>query len=236
MPSVKGAYLYSEKSMKKIKMSRELAYVLGMTVMPFAVSFTIKADLGMSMIAAPTYIISEKVSFLTNGQTEWLMQGFFLALMCVIIKKFRVSYLTSFLSALIYGALLDFARYVTGGIHADNMIVRIVLFVLGMVLTSFSVAMFFNTYLAPCAYDYFVRQIGSEKKLDMRKWKLGYDFSMLALSVILSLSLFHKFIGINFGTLIMAVFNGNIIAFFSNQLKKHIDFFDRFPLAKYFES
>lgn len=217
-------------------MSRELAYVLGMLFMPFAVAFTIKADLGMSMIAAPSYIISEKVPFLTNGQTEWLMQGFFLILMCIIIKSFRLSYLTSFASAFVYGLLLDFARYVTNGINADSMIVRIILFILGMVLTSFSVAMFFNTYLAPCAYDYFVRQIGTAKKLDMRKWKLSYDFSMLAVSILLSLVLFHRFVGINFGTLVMAVFNGNIIAFFSKLFDKHIEFFDRFPLAKYFEN
>ena len=30
--------------MKKIRMSRELAYILGMVCMPFAVSFTIKAN------------------------------------------------------------------------------------------------------------------------------------------------------------------------------------------------
>lgn len=221
--------------MKKIKMSRELAYALGMLFMPFAVAFSIKADFGMSMIAAPSYIISEKIP-LTNGQVEWIMQGFFLLLMCIIIRRFRVTYLTSFASALIYGALLDLARWIVDFIPAESIAVRAVFFILGMVLTSFSVAMFFNTYLAPCAYDYFVREVGNVKKLDMRKWKLGYDFSMLVLSVALSLMLFHRFIGVSFGTLIIAVCNGNIISFFSKLFNKHISFYDRFPLAKYFEN
>ncbi|MCM1114562.1 MAG: DUF6198 family protein [Clostridium sp.] len=221
--------------MKKIKMSRELAYVLGMVFMPFAVAFSIKANFGMSMIAAPGYIISEKI-FLTNGQVEWIMQGVFLILMCIIIKRFRLTYLTSFASALIYGALLDLARWIVDFIPAQSIAARVVFFVLGMVLTSFSVAMFFNTYLAPCAYDYFVREVGSAKKLDMRKWKLGYDFSMLVFSIVLSLVLFHKFIGISFGTLIIVVCNGNIISFFSKLFDKHISFYDRFPLAKYFEN
>lgn len=221
--------------MKKIKLSRELCYVLGMVLMPFAVSLTIKANLGMSMIAAPSYIISEKVPFLTTGQTEWIMQAFFIALMCVILKKFRLTYLTSFLSAFIYGLILDFAIFVTGFFEANNIVFRVVLFALGMVLTSLSVALFFNTYLAPCSYDYFVRNVGEEKKLDMRKWKLCYDFSMLALSFILSFSLFKRFVGINVGTLIMAILNGNIISFFSNFINKHFELYDRFAFRKYFE-
>ncbi len=215
-------------------MSRELAYIFGMVLMPFAVSFTIKANLGTSMIAAPSFIISEKISFLTNGQVEWIMQAFFLALMCVIVKRFRLTYLTSFLSALIYGALLDLARSAVDKINADFIAVRILLFAAGTIMTALAVAFFFNTYLAPCAYDYFVREIGSVKQLDMRKWKLGYDFSMLAFSSALSLLLFHGFVGVSVGTIIMAVCNGNIISFFSKMMNKHFEFFDRFPLAKYF--
>lgn len=222
--------------MKKIRMSREFAYVLGQIIMPFAVALTVKADLGMSMIATPTYIISEKVSFLSYGMTEYIVQAFLVILMCIVIKKFRIAYLVSFLSAVIYGSILDLACYVTADIPADNMIVRIILFVLGMVLTSLSVAFFFNTYISPCAYDYFVAKVGKEKKLDMRKWKLAFDFTMLLISVVLSLALFHKFVGVNFGTLIMAVLNGNIISFFSKWMDKHIEFFDRFKLAKYFEN
>ncbi len=222
--------------MKKIRMSREFAYLAGLMTMPFAVAFTVKADLGMSMIAAPTYIISQKVSFLSYGTAEYIVQALFLILMCVIIKKVRAAYLTSFLTALIYGAILDFAVYITRGIPANSMPVRILLFIAGMVMTSLSVAFFFNTYLAPCAYDFFVRVVGREKNLDMRKWKLTYDFLMLIFSAALSLALFHKFIAINVGTLVMALCNGNLISFFSKTMQKHFEFFDRFPLAKYFEN
>lgn len=221
--------------MKKVKMPRELAYVFGMLLMPFAVALTVRADLGMSMIASPTYIISEKVSFLSYGMTEYIVQGLLLVLMCIIIRKFRWAYLTSFISAVIYGTLLDIACALTAKIPADNIAVRVIFFIAGMVLTAISVAFFFNTYLAPCVYDFFVRVVGVEKKLDMRKWKLCFDFSMLGISVALSLVLFKGFVGINFGTLVMAALNGNIIAFFLKLMKKHFAFFDWLPIAKYFE-
>lgn len=221
--------------MKKIKMSRELAYILGLIIMPFSVALTVKADLGMSMIAAPTYIISEKISFITYGMAEYGMQLVMLVLMCIIIKKFRLAYLMSFLTAIVYGTILDFAVWLTSSIPADNIVVRIILLLFGMVMTSMSVAFFFNTYLAPCAYDFFVRVVGQEKKLDMRKWKIAYDISMLTLSLLLSFALFHKLVALNVGTVLMVALNGNIISFFSSLMTKHIEFFDRLPLAKYFE-
>ena len=112
---------------------------------------------------------------------------------------------------------------------------RIVLFITGMLLTSLGVALFINTYLAPCAYDYFVRTVVEEKKLDLRKFKLGFDFAFLVLSAVLTLTLFKKFIGITWGTLVIAACNGNIIAFINKQMNRHFEFFNAFPgLAKYF--
>lgn len=219
----------------KRKFPRELAYIFGIVILPFAVAFSIKADFGMSMIAAPAYILSEKLSFITNGQAEWIIQAFFLALMCVIVRKFKVMYLASFFSAFIYGLILDFARFAVGAIPFDSIFARIIYFALGIVLTSFSVSMFFNTYLPPCAYDYFVRTVGHAKGLNMRRWKTCYDASMLIVSVLLSLILFRKFIGVNFGTVIIVAVNGSLISLISKFMNAHFEFYDRFPLRKFFE-
>ena len=213
---------------KKLKLSKELTFLLAIIIMPFSIAVMTKADFGLSMIAAPTYIISEKVSFLTYGQTEYFFQAFVLILMCVAVGKFKLSYLSSFLTAVIYGSILDFFIWCFRDWQVEAIWLRIILFVCGMLLTSLGVALFMNTYLAPCAYDYFVRTVVEEKKLDLRKFKLAFDGTFLLLSIALSLILFHKFIGVTWGTIIIAVCNGNIIAFFSNQMQKRIEFFTRF--------
>ena len=221
---------------KKRRFSRELAYALAMLIMPFAIAIMTRADLGLSMIAAPTYIISEKVSFLSYGQTEYIFQTVVLALMCLTVKKFRVSYLSSFLTAIIYGSILDLFIYLVSFMPEPAMWMRIVIFVLGMVLTSLGVALFMNTYLAPCAYDYFVRTVVKEKKLDLRKFKLGFDFCFLLIGTALTLILFHGFVGITWGTLVIAVCNGNIISFINRRLNKRFEFYDALPkLSKYFD-
>ncbi|MCR5208372.1 MAG: DUF6198 family protein [Eubacterium sp.] len=214
---------------KKIRFPRELCYALGLIIMPLAIALMTKADLGLSMIAAPTYIISERVSFLTYGQTEYFFQAFVLALMCLAVKKFRLSYLTSFLTALIYGTVLDFFIWCLSGFPVEAIWLRIVLFITGMILTSLGVALFINTYLAPCAYDYFVRTVVEERKLNLRKFKLGFDFCFLVLSVSLTLILFHRFVGVTAGTLVIALCNGHIIAFFNKLINNRFELYNKFP-------
>lgn len=222
--------------MKTNKFPRELSYVLGMLFLPFAIAIMTKANLGLSMIAAPTYIISEKVSFLSYGQTEYIAQGIMLILMCLVVKKFKWTYLTAFLTSLIYGTILDFFIWVVSFWTVEAMWLRVLLFVIGMLFTSLGVAMFMNTYLAPCMWDYFVRTVVEEKQLDLRKFKLSYDFVFLIISVVLTLVLFHKFIGITWGTLVIAACNGNIIAVINKWFNKHFELYDAFPkLAKLYK-
>lgn len=220
---------------KSLRFPREVSYVLAMVIMPFAIAIMTKANLGLSMIAAPTYIISEKVPFLTYGQTEYIFQALVLLVMCFAVGKFKAAYLTSFVTAIIYGSILDLFIWLLRDWSLDIMWQRILVFICGMLLTSLGVALFMNTYLAPCAYDYFVRTVVEEKQLDLRKFKLGFDAVFMVISVVLTLTLFHKFIGITWGTLVIVVCNGNIIAFINKQMQKHLTLYDLFPkIAKHF--
>lgn len=203
--------------------------MLAMVIMPFAIAIMTKAGLGLSMIAAPTYIISEKAPFLTYGQTEYIFQTLVLVVMCLVVRKFKVLYLTSFLTAILYGSILDLFIWLLEPVSLTTMGQRIPVFIAGMLLTSLGVALFMNTYLAPCAYDYFVRTVVQEKQLDLRKFKLGFDAVFMLISVALTLLLFRKFIGITWGTLVIVVCNGNIVAFLDKWMNKRFDFYDVFP-------
>lgn len=221
--------------MKKIRISREGTYFAAIAIMAFSVSLMTKANLGLSMIVAPAYIISVKVSFLTFGQAEYVVQFILVSLICIITKRIRISYAFSFVTALIYGAVLDLFNFLIRNFAVDEMWLRVTLFVVGMILTSFSVSLFFHTYLSPCAYDFFVKQISTYKKIDINKFKLCFDGVFLIIGIVLTLVFFKKFVGVSIGTAIIAVLNGHIIHFFSNVLEKKIEFFDRFKFAKYFE-
>lgn len=223
--------------MKKIKVPSELVYAVAIIILSFSVAMMSCADLGLSMIVSPAYILSCKIG-LTFGQCEYIVQGILFVVFCVLMKKIKLVYLSSFITGLIYGAVLDFWRLVIPHFNPEitapgsvPMWLRIIYFLLGMFMTSLSIAMFFKTYLYPQIYDFFVKGIAEKYRLNQTKFKIGFDMSMLAISVVMTLVLFRRFVGIGVGTLIMACINGVVIGFFGKMLDK---FFIIEPKAKKF--
>ena len=225
--------------MKKIKFYSEFAYLVGLCALAFAASMISSTDFGLSMIIAPAYIVSQKLSFLTFGQSEYLVQAIMLIVLGIAMKGFRPLYFFSLISGVIYGTALDFWRahivlfnpnITPPGSMAMGL--RVLFFVLGMMLTAFSVALFFKSYLYPQVYDFFIKAVSGKYGIPLPKFKTAYDFCSLGVAVVLSLLFFHRLVGVGIGTLVMACFNGTLIGFAGRMLDKVFDFVPMLPKAK----
>lgn len=213
---------------KKIKIYSELLYICAVLLLALAVSMLTAADFGVSMIVAPAYLLSRKLEFLSFGQCEYILQGCLFIVFCLLMKKIRAVYFSSFVTCLLYGSVLDCWREFIPLFNPNitspgsmSIALRVILFVFGMLLTSFSVSLFFKTYLYPQVYDFFVKGMSQRFNKDRTKFKTAFDMSCLLIAVIMSLLLFKGFVGINFGTVIMACFNGTIIGFFTKLADKY---------------
>ena len=228
--------------MKKLKVSSEITYLLAIILLSLAVAILSAADFGISMIVAPAYLLSLKTGILTFGQAEYVIQAGVFIILCVVLKKFKLVYLFSFATCLIYGFVLDLWRKIpcfnpsVTPPGSMDLWVRIVFFIIGVILTAFSVALFFKTYLYPQVYDFFVKAVSNKYGIKLSVLKTIVDLSCLTASVIMTLAFFGKITGIGWGTLVMALINGTIIGFFSKLLDRIFDFepsFKRF--ARLFE-
>ncbi|MBR5427182.1 MAG: hypothetical protein IK118_02435 [Clostridia bacterium] len=229
--------------MKKIKISSEVDYILAILLISFSVAMATCADLGISMIVAPAYILSQKLTFLTFGQAEYVVQGVLIVLFCILMRKVKLVYFSSFLTGLVYGAALDLWRLVIPHFNPDitppgslPMALRIVYFILSMLMTSLSIAMFFRTYFYPQVYDFFVKGVSEKFGLDRNKFKICYDAAFLLISCAMTLLLFHSFVGVGVGTLVLTACNGVLIGLFGKMLDRFFVFEPRFKkLAGYFD-
>lgn len=104
-----------------------------------------------------------------------------------------------------------------------------------MLLTSFSVAMFYKTYLYPQVYDFFVKGVSGKFGIKLSRFKTCFDLSCLAVAAIMSLAFFRRFEGIGWGTLVIASINGTIIGFFCRLFDKYFDFTPLFKIRRSFE-
>ncbi len=227
--------------MKKRTFYSEASYIIGLVVLAFATAMTEAADFGLSMVVAPAYLLHLKISeflpFFSFGMAEYTFQAFLLLLITIILKKFKFSYLFSFVTAVLYGFLLDGSMMLLENVPTNSMIVRVLFFVVGVFLCSFSVSLLFHTYISPEAYELFVKEVSVKFNVDISKFKTGYDCASFFVSVIMSFIFFGfgNFEGIKIGTVISAFVNGPLIGLFGRFLEKHFDFKDKLDLRKYFE-
>jgi len=233
--------MYREEYVKKkLTFYSELAYLVGLIILPLGIVFMEKADLGISMVVAPAYLIYRKVStiwsFFTFGMAEYAFQFAALLLLALIVRKFRPYFLLTFVTTFLYGLVLDFFMLVLPVPDVSSMGTRIFFFAFGQLICSTGVAFFFHTYIAPQVYELFVKEIANHFKFNISHVKTVYDCSSFALGVIFSFAFFGfgVFEGIKWGTLICAVLNGKVIGFVSATMEKHFEFKDRFPLKKHF--
>ena len=216
---------------KKLRLPAEISYAVSILLLSFSVAMIAAADFGVSMIVAPAYILSLRFGFLTFGQSEYIVQALLFAALCLILRRVKLTYFFSFVSCLIYGAVLDLWRLAVPLLNPNvtppgsmSFPVRCVLLGAGMVLTSFSVALFYRTYLYPQVYDFFVKAVCERFSLNRTKFKIGFDACSLLLAVTLSLLFFHRFNGIGVGTLIMTALNGVMIGLFGKLLDRFCTF------------
>ncbi len=215
---------------KKMTFYTEAAYAVGMLVLAFGTALMERADFGMSMVVAPAYIIHLKVSeflpFFSFGMAEYCFQAFLLAALILVLRKFKVKYLFSFVTAVLYGFALDLMIYLVALIPFEGTAARVVFYAAGMVLGSLGVAFLFNTYIAPEVYELFVAEISAKYKFTIGRTKTVYDCVSCVMAVVLSFCFFGfgRFEGVKLGTVICALVNGFLIGKFCDLFKALFSF------------
>ena len=121
--------------------STELAYVFGIVFVALGVVLMEKADFGVSMVVAPVW------SFVTFGMAEYCLQAVLLLVMCLLLR-FRVSYLFSFVTAVVYGFVLDAFMLLGAALPAGSVWLRVIYYALGMLFCAAGVSAMFHTYFS----------------------------------------------------------------------------------------
>jgi uncharacterized membrane protein YczE len=227
--------------MKKRVFRTEWAYALGMIFLAIGTALMEKADFGMSMVVAPAYIVHLKVSqtlpFFSFGMAEYTLQAVILAGMMLILRRVKRAYFFSFVTAVIYGFLLDGAMGMAALLPETGMAGRCALFVSGMLGCSMGIAMLFRTYIPPEAYELFVKEIAGKMKMDTAKFKTVYDCASCLLSIALSFAFFGwgRFEGVKAGTIVCALVNGWLIGQCAKFMEARWSFCDGLKIRKWFE-
>lgn len=215
--------------MRKIRGMNELAWVIGIVLSTLGIALYTKADFGLSMIAAPAYIIHSKMinyfDWYSQGTSEYIFQTILIIALSVIMLRFKKSYILSFLTAIVSGVVLDgWFLLMHGNAPFESMAIRIIAFIFGEISLTIAIAFFFRTTLPVQIYELIVNEISEKKNLEKNKVKQLYDVFMLVLSLALALVLNKNFQGLGIGTIIITIINAPLIKIFGDILDRVFSF------------
>jgi uncharacterized membrane protein YczE len=168
---------------------------------------------------------------------EYTLQAILLVVMVLVLRKFKISFLFSFVTAVIYGFTLDACMALTAHIVTVVVAWRVLFFVIGVLLSALGVAFVFQTYIAPEVYELFVKRVSAKTGVSISRFKTAYDCVSCLIAIALSFAFFgwFHFEGVKWGTVICALINGRLIGFYSGWMNRHLRFQDALPLRTYFE-
>lgn len=217
--------------MKKIFYT-ELAYFTGLITLAIGTALMERADFGMSMVVAPAYLIFLKISqyytWFSFGMAEYCFQALLIIVLSATLLKFKRKFLFSFVTAFIYGNILDLVMYVVGMIPKYGYWQRGLFYVSGMIICAVGVAFLFHTYITPEAYELYVKEISEKSGKNIHVVKTIYDCLSCIIAVIMSFSFFGLFVfeGVKTGTILCALINGWLIGKCSGLLERVFEFRD----------
>lgn len=223
---------------KPLTVYTEPAFVAANVVMGLGVAMMAAADLGMSMTGAPAYLLSIRFPAFSFGTCEIFIQLILILLTFLVIGRIRLRFFLSLLSGSVYALFLDLWRAIIPALNpavtpAGNLPlpVRLSLFVGGVVLVMFSVAVFFRCYIYPQSYDLFVRELCRRYGIRKSAAKTAFDCSFLVLGIVLSCVFFSRIQAIGIGTVLLSLCGGSLLGICDRFLSRTTAFRPLFPRA-----
>ena len=208
----------------KLKRCGELAFLLGVLLLGMATVLMSKASFGLSMVVAPAYVLADWIQIIPTGTMCYLYQGMLIIVTSIIMGRFKISYLLSFVSAVSFGLSVD----LFGGVFAwlSDLVLwqRVVLFAVAIPINSLSISLLLHSYLPPQAPELFVREISGKFGWRMQKTKHAYDLCSCAAGILLSLLLLRRLAYVGVGTVIYAFINAPLIGFWGKRLDRIAEF------------
>lgn len=193
---------------------------LGLTIMAFGVAFSIKADLGISPISTVPYVTS-LISGLSVGTTTIIMNFFFVLIQIGILRRqYDWFQLLQFPAAIVFGTMIDVAEYLLQGLSVSNYPEEWLFCIIGIVLIALGISVEVMANLVTTAGEGIVLAICKVAPVKFGNMKMGFDITLVCISVVLSLVFLSGVEGVREGTLAAMIFVGQITKVTNKMMKK----------------
>lgn len=193
-------------------------WIFSILVNAFGNFLLIKSNMGSGPWIAASMGIAQ-ASHLQIGVCSIILNFLVYIPIMIISKKINlIKLLGSFFVAYIFGKFLDFFLNIFYWLSFENLILRIIIFLIGDIILSAGISIYLRLNIAMNPFDQFLKTINEFLIPDIKKANLVYLGVPFILALLFGIYNNFTFTGIGFGTLFMFLFNGIFIKFFHKKL------------------
>ncbi len=194
--------------------------ILGLFFMALGIAFCIRADLGITPISCPPYVLSLGLSP-SVGQFTIAMHIIFVLLQILILRKDfpRLQYLQVGIG-IIFGFFVDFAVWLTVWLIPEIYLMRLLLVVFGSAFVATGIIFQVSANVMFCAGEGLMLTLAKIWKKPFGRVKIGFDCTLIIISLLFSFILFGEIRGVREGTLLSAF----LVGFFVGKIQPHVGF------------
>lgn len=194
--------------MKNMKV-RIPMYFVGLFIMTIGIALSVKSNLGVSPVSSIPYTMT-CVWGIEMGKATIIFHAMLVLIQILLLRKrFKPINLLQVVVGIVFGYFTTFCNYLATFLPStDNIAMRIVLMLVSTVFIAVGIFFYLPANLIPLAGEGVMQAVSDVTKIEFSKVKIGFDCSMVIISVITCLICIHSLGSVGAGTVIAAFLVG----------------------------
>lgn len=184
-------------------------YFVGLFIMTIGIALSVKSNLGVSPVSSIPYTMT-CVWGIEMGKATIIFHAVLVLIQILILRKrFKPINLLQVVVGIVFGYFTTFCNYLATFLPStDNIAMRIVLMLVSTVFIAVGIFFYLPADLIPLAGEGVMQAVSDVTKIEFSKVKIGFDCSMVIISVITCLICIHSLGSVGVGTVIAAFLVG----------------------------
>lgn len=193
----------------KNMMVRIPMYFVGLFIMTIGIALSVKSNLGVSPVSSIPYTMTCVWGIEMGKATIIFHAALVLIQILLLRKRFKPINLLQVVVGIVFGYFTTFCNYLATFLPStDNIAMRIVLMLVSTVFIAVGIFFYLPANLIPLAGEGVMQAVSDVTKIEFSKVKMGFDCSMVIISVITCLICIHSLGSVGAGTVIAAFLVG----------------------------
>ena len=177
--------------------------------MTIGIALSVKSNLGVSPVSSIPYTMTCVWGIEMGKATIIFHAALVLIQILILRKRFKPINLLQVVVGIVFGYFTTFCNYLATFLPStDNIAMRIVLMLVSTVFIAVGIFFYLPANLIPLAGEGVMQAVSDVTKIEFSKVKMGFDCSMVIISVITCLICIHSLGSVGAGTVIAAFLVG----------------------------